>query len=435
MNKSLEKIGLNQLVELGAAKPLMLKKAVQAVHMGVIGGSQTRIQRLLWNAMLKHAHEVGEGDGDYSIPRKKLMDMVEYDSKNLGHFKGTLRKMQDLKVEWDILTADGDKDWLSCALLITVGLKGEDVIYQFHPAIRHPLFDAKVYAHIDLRIQRQFRLDGAAALYEWCIRFRKLNMTCVLAWEKWRWAIAGEVGEDSVLKEYKYFKKKKLVPAINEINEKSDILIELREIKQGKWVRELQFQVREKPMFLPSEEHTRKTNKWQGRLEELGMLERAALDVIGKYPDNVLEAHYQYTLRRMNDKSQAPIKKPGSYFTNALEHGRAMDMVKPEGPAVPQNTSERANEVISKLSEHRTREARGYFNELSAEEQRRTVEEFNLTLGGNASGALDPAALPAFRHMLPFYQWLADHTWGAPSSADVLEFAMKQGALAFGEPA
>ncbi|MFC6522721.1 replication initiation protein [Undibacterium arcticum] len=257
-------------------KPQILKKPVQAVHMGVIDGSMTRTQRLMWNAMLKNAHDGTSRDGMYSIRRSELMDMIDYTSPNRKHFKDTLMQMQKIAVQWDVLSQDGNEMWASCILLPTVAMDKEHVYYSYSPQIKPMLFDPKIFARIDLRIQRQLRLDCATALFEWCVRYRSVKKTVVMPWTEWRWAIYGSIDATSTLNQYKYFKKDKLLPAIREINLRSDITIELIEVKDGRRVADLQFIVQEKPIFLVTDENRKKSEEWDSRLEAWGIKERNA---------------------------------------------------------------------------------------------------------------------------------------------------------------
>lgn len=416
-------------------KPLILKKAVQAVHMRTTEGGLSRIQRLMWNAMLKHAREVGAHVDLYSMNRHELAEMIDYSSKNTKHFKESLTQMQRISVIWDVLGQEGSELWASCVLLPVVAMDKENVYYKYSTEVKPDLFNAKIFTRIDLRVQRQFRLDVSAALYEWCVRFRGTGYTCIMPWETWRSCLHGEISEKSFLSQYKHFKQDKLTPALFEINEKSDIEVELREIKEGRFIKELQFLVKGKTLFDPSDENTKRAEKWRERLDGWKLRERDFLDILANYPDNVIEAHYQYTKLRLTDKSKEPLRSPGSYFCRALEHQRAGDMVKREA-GTSESTANRANAVLTRFTEQRTREAQGYFKELPADERQRVIQEFNALQAAGEGDELDPEALPTtFRHMLSFYQWLAEKTWGAPSPTEVVQFAMAQGSLNFDTPA
>ena len=189
-------------------KPEILKKPVQAVHMAITGGIQSKTQRLAFNAMLKHALEEhsrnpGEKVDTYSISRVELMRTINYTSPNRKHLKDTLAAMQKLTVQWDYLQRDGDSIWGSCVLLPFVGFDRDRIYYSYSPQIKPMLLEPKIYARLDLRIQRAFRLDASAALYEWVNRFRTnpSRLTNEMRWEEWRWVIYGEVNEKSVLNE------------------------------------------------------------------------------------------------------------------------------------------------------------------------------------------------------------------------------------------
>ena len=94
-------------------QPEILKKPVQAIHMAITGGIQSKTQRLAFNAMLKHALEEharnpGLETETYSISREELMRIIGYSSPNRKHLKEALTQMQKLTVQWDFLRKDGD---------------------------------------------------------------------------------------------------------------------------------------------------------------------------------------------------------------------------------------------------------------------------------------------------------------------------------------
>lgn len=415
--------------------PQILKKAVQAVHMGVIDGGINRTQRLIWNALLKHAHEAGDKHEIYTIPRTLLMDMIDYTSPNRKHLKDSLTGMQKMAVQWDMLAQSGmpgEPVWTSCVLLPTVGFDKDKIYYSYNQQVKPMLFDPKIYMRLDLRIQRRFSLDCAASLYEWCNRYRMIQRTAVLPWAEWRWGIYGQVEETSVLNQYKYFKKDKLLPAIREINEKSDLTIELLETKEGRWIRDLQFVVLEKSVFVVTNEKQKVSEEWDKKMESLGVKERDRISILKKYAPNVLEAHYQYTVERMANQSLAHIKDPGSYFKDALANQRAKVKVVPDEEVASSNGMNMGAEIMAKFQEKRNEHAESMFNEMPVDMQQAFVSEFNDSEKEKEDGhpiSISSKSKPKYREMVMFYKWLGNKHWGEPAAQEVLDFALQQGEL------
>lgn len=425
-----------ELALLYEQEPEILKKPVQAVHMAVTGGIQTKTQRLAFNAMLKHALQVHEKEPGkvvetYSISRTELMRTIGYTSPNRRHLKDALQKMQKLTVQWDFLQQGGESVWASCVLLPFVGFDHDRIYYSYAPQIKPLLFDSKIYARLDLRMQRNLVLDPSVALYEWVNRFRTnpAKLTTQMTWEDWRWVIYGEISETSILNEYKVFKRDKLKPAISEINKRSDLDIELIESKDGgRSVKYLQFKVEEKQFFkLENEVEQEKKAEWDKRLEDFGLSERDRKKIFATYSIEDIEAHWKFTVDRVNDKSQKPLKSPGAYLRRALEGRYANLSVAPAAAAPAENLSSLA-EIQSAFTRSRNDEAEKMFTEMLDTDRQAIVSEFNAQAGA-AEQLPEQADRRVQRQLIPFYAWLAKKYWGMPDATEIFEFAIRTGAV------
>ncbi|WP_426197596.1 replication initiation protein [Massilia sp. DWR3-1-1] len=418
-------------------QPEILKKPVQAIHMAITGGIQNKTQRLAFNAMLKHALEEhaknpGVNVDSYSISRVELMRIIDYTSPNRKHLKDALLQMQKLTVQWDFLQQDGDAMWASCVLLPFVGFDRDRVYYSYSPQIKPMLFDSKIYARLDLRIQRTFKLDSSAALYEWVNRFRTnpSKLTNEMIWEDWRWVIYGEVNEKSVLNEFKLFKREKLKPAIKEINEKSDLTIELIENKDGgRSVKYLQFRVEEKSIFrIEAPADSGEKAEWETRLEEMGIGVRDRKKIMSAYSTAVIEATWRFTMTRVADKSQTAIKNIGAYMKRALEGKFAPESAEPAPAAAGQDVKS-MREIQSNFTRHRTSEAEAMFKEMPADDRDAVIAEYNELQTNSATRIPEEVEKQGARFMVPLYSWLAVRHWGEPTPQDIFQFAIESGAI------
>jgi plasmid replication initiation protein len=424
-------------------QPEILKKPVQAIHMAITGGIQNKTQRLAFNAMLKHALEEHAKNptvnvDTYSISRVELMRIIDYTSPNRKHLKDALTQMQKLTVQWDFLQQDGDAMWASCVLLPFVGFDRDRVFYSYAPQIKPMLFDSKIYARLDLRIQRTFKLDSAAALYEWVNRFRTnpSKLTNEMVWEDWRWVIYGEVSETSVLKEYKLFKREKLKPAIKEINEKSDLTIELIENKDGgRSVKTLQFKVEEKAIFrLEAPADSEEKAEWETRLEDMGIGVRDRKKIMNAYSIAVLDATWRFTMTRVADKSQPAIKNVGAYMKRALE-GKYAPAAIEAAPATPGQDLESMRDIQTNFTQHRNAEAEAMLREMPAEDREAVIAEYNALQATSATRIPEEIDKRIARFMVPLYLWLAKKHWGEPTPQDIFQFAIESGAISVNKPA
>lgn len=419
--------------------PEILKKPVQAIHMAITGGVQNKTQRLAFNAMLKNAHDFQQRNPDknvdtYEISRVELMQLIGYTSPNRKHLKEALLKMMDFRVEWDILRQDEDSQWASCVLMPFVSFDRDKVYYGYAPQIKGLLFDPQTYSRIDLRIQRMFRLDPSAALYEWVNRFRHnpSKLTNQMEWETWRWAIYGPIEEGSVLNEYKIFKREKLKPAILEINTKSDLKIELIENKDGgRKVKYLQFEVTEKPFFKVAAPDESQVDEWDKKLEDLGVSARDRKMILSSYAIDVIDAHYRYTVKRIADSSGAPgkaIKNVGAYLKNALTNSYAGDQVRK--PPVETSESDVLADIQSALNKQRNDEAEAMFNEMAMPDKDALIDRYNALQQTIQTKIPMEHPKRIRRYMAPFFIWLANETWGQPTPQEMFEFALKNKLIA-----
>lgn len=416
-------------------KPEILKKPVQAVHMAITGGVQNKTQRLAFNAMLKNAHNWHAKNPDqsrdvYEISRSELMSMIDYTSPNRKHLKDALRQMQKMTVEWDLLKQDGQSVWQSTVLLPEIGFDRETIYYSYSPGIKPMLFDPTTWARLDLRIQRSFRLDAAAALYEWCNRFRNnpSKRTNEMSWEEWRWVIYGAIDETSILKEYKIFKREKLKPALLEINAISDLEVEMLEIKEGgRRIKNLQFIVTEKKHFHLIDADDSISKEWDAKLKEMKIPSKDRLRVLSNYKLDVIEAHYRYTMTRVARPGQEKIANVGRYFLNALHNGYANDLVIDEPVPVPE--LDPLKTLQQAYSADRNKEASTMFAEMDDAEKEALLAEYNAVQTDAITKVPETRSKRSARLMIPFYSWLAIRTWSAPTTEDLLKYGLEHGVL------
>lgn len=116
--------------------------------------------------------------------------------------------------------------------------------YVYAPDLREKLYRPEVYARINLAIQARFGSGYALALYENCARFRKVGTTGWIDLETWRDLLG--VGEDQY-RAFKALRQKVLAPAIKEVNEFSDVRVEMETQREKRRIVALKFVVVEAP--------------------------------------------------------------------------------------------------------------------------------------------------------------------------------------------
>lgn len=426
------------------ANPLaeIYKKPVQATQMVVKNGQITGQQLKAWNVLLKNAKEQKDlfamqspnteaRNRTYRISRKNLMEKMGYANTNRKPFKEALTKMQNLTAQWDVLRADGNNVWTSCVLLPFVSIDNDYVHYSFVEQIEPMLFESTLYSKLNMDIQRSLRLDPSIRLYDWISRYRSNpgKLTAVHPWEFWRTVIHGEVDENSYLNTYKLFKRDKILPAIKEINDASDLLIELIEDKNGtRKVQKLQFKVVEKPKLEgqpATDTSPDKEFNIKEELKELDISNHYYKKLVEKYDDNRIYSNILYLKDRLKDPNMDPVKSKGAYLLQACEYNYAGIQEKKNATKEPAPKGVSPAEILSLIKRAKVDDAIKMFNEMDMSTRNELIQKYNDQTDVSVSRIPANESDRMNIHMMPFYSWLAHETWGEPTAEEIIDFTLK----------
>ena len=223
-----------------------IKKHVGAVH---VRGALSLLERKVSNVLLLNAYDELDDPtvAEHSINLPILADVVGFDSKDSKLLKDALRSLVDYKIEWDVLgEGDDEGEWGVSSFLASARVERRTGVctYSYPAPLRRRLANPQIYARINLSVQTRFASAYALALYENCVRFRKVGSTGFLALDTWRGLLGVEDGE---YEEYKYLNKRVFKPAVAGVNEHSDIRVEMVTRKEGRRVVAVKFLVAEAP--------------------------------------------------------------------------------------------------------------------------------------------------------------------------------------------
>lgn len=420
----------------------IFRKPVQASQMIIQNDVMTGQQLLAWNILVKNAKEQKDlWDKDpnklrdmsrtYKIGRRELMERMDYKSTNRKPFKEALIKMQGLKATWDVLGVDNENKWASCVLLPFVQVDDDFVTYAFVNQIEPMLFESAIYSKLDLVIQRMLKLDSSKKLYDWLNRYRTnpSHLSNKDTWLFWKNILQGAVDENTYNKEYKIFKRDKLKPAIKEINEISDLIIELIEDKDGtRGVKFLQFKVKEKPRFESETEEKKASkavkidiNKEFAKLKVSAYIKKKLL---ATYTEPLIIANINYMLELLKTKDD--IKNQGAYLSAACQANYAKFDPRSEVKMEEKVDSVTQSKIIlDAIHRDRNLEAEKMFNEMLHEEQIKAINEYNDSVSLSEEIIPEDPTKRGNRHLKPFYSWLAKQTWGDPSPEEIIRYALR----------
>ncbi len=402
--------------------PDAFRKAVQVVH-SKPQSPLSLLQRKLGNAWLKNAIENDpDQEGWWRVGIKGLAKSIGFDSNNRKYLKESAEALMRVVFEWDVIAPTSKRvPWKASVLFPEIEIGSDVLRYQISSQMREHLMNPDIYAVIDMTVVRKFRRASSLAIWEYCVRFEKVGRTTAVPWEKFRDMVMSESSGNKTYREYKFFKSKVLNVAIAEISEESNHTITLLELKLGRRIDSVQFDVVRKSRP-PSDEsgNDERLVELIGELARLGVPQSEAKRIARTQEFDEIKAALDFTKRRIADKKAAKVDNPAAYFRHALEHRYAS--AKAAERTAERPTVQESVDIKGTYSARMCERASGYFKQLDAGEQQSLVDQYNthqthsvLRLKTKTTKLAETA----------FFQWLAIRTWGEPTSDDLLAFAQQ----------
>lgn len=309
-----------------------LKKAQEAIAVVPLSEehSISLLMRRFFNVLLFLSQEMGDIE-IYRTPLSKLIDLAEYGSTNLEAVKDALRKMTTTVVEWnDVVDDKGRIRWGVSALLshaeIIRDKKYAFVEWSFSPAIKRLLLNPSVYAQISIPELCRLSTPTATALYEICVRYltNQNGLTCRETWQWWKPRLTGTKSSTAQENQvYSRFKEKRLSPAIDEINQKTRLSVELIEHKTGRKITHIQFSAKLKENLFceddkPSNPPKTIDPKVLERIVALGVEQKIATRICLECPTEDILDTLEYVQHRLR---KGGVASPAALFRDAIRKG------------------------------------------------------------------------------------------------------------------
>ncbi|WP_166418685.1 replication initiation protein [Cochlodiniinecator piscidefendens] len=337
----------------GALRRDSVKKHVGAIH---VSGKLSLLQRKLSNVLLLNAYDTLTTQQSHSIDAKTLCLMIGYNSNDTATLRDALKSLAETVAEWDMLDEDGKQEWGVSALLSYAKLKDGVCEYAYSPVLAQKLHDPKVFALINVTIQRNFSSGHGLALYENCYRFVRTGSTGWWSLDLFR-KFMGLEGS-AYYETFKHLNAKIIKPAVTEVNKTSNIHITPEFRKQGRAVTDVRFLIKENrqlAMFDIEDDDAARSSGVYDRLLELGVSDRLARQWLAEHD----EAYIAEKLSYMAHQDQ--VKSKVGYLSAAIRDDYVE--VTPEVKVAPAPSAEalkaaekRAEEVARARQEDDSRE-------------------------------------------------------------------------------
>ena len=322
-------------------RAMVVKKPTEAIVMIPTLGKLTAAGRKIFNVILHatqdQAREIESSGAEVSAThffKARLIDIAGAaapsgsDLRTVG--KRYLQEMASVRVDWESPDQSSGVVWRSMGLLSEVEISVDSmeggfvyVRWALPPSLLAAVLDPKRFTLLDIEEISKLKSYQAVALYEICARYKNnpsgLTSRNEPLW--WADALTGSPRIDKKtgarqIRDWRKIKSESVLKAIAEINENTDIEIDLVETKTGKAVTGVQFSVKRKSR--PTESETAKAKITLATVQiaaglDISLSQVASLISNGHEPA-VVEAALKKVRARSAREDLEKIESPSGYL-------------------------------------------------------------------------------------------------------------------------
>ena len=438
-----------------------LRKSNEVIGLRVKDGRFTLISRKIFNIFLAKAQEMGvpgknapadfpNADQYYWMPMTELIKGNGYDGNNYERLTEHAIALQTLRIETRTASS-----WVSENLLSSVAIhnsRGQGdkngsvhVGFAFPPQLSSIVLSPNNYTRFSLVYQNSLRSGVSLALYEIARRYATSpsHLTNRDTWEWWVHALSGTPISESV-PEYKYYKRDVLNRAIAEVNQVTDINIELLEFKDGRKISEIQFRshLSKQPALALTAEPLL-DEVLVARVENLGVAREKAIKLCMSYEQSLIVDTLELVDTRVANKIGQKIQNPAAYFVDALENQYAHKPVALPASSSATNTNHTKQVLQAPVAAadspgvlkerfviHRAQRALKQFEELRESDRSALLTTFETVVDKAIKPYFKKSGLKNGAARTAFAIWYASEAWGTPTQDDLSAFAETAGLAA-----
>lgn len=262
----------------------------------------------------------------YDLPVEFFKWLINYDSRNHSHLKKAIREAQKASVIINIIDSNDQKrdKWASVPMLGATAISNGRVIFKIPDELRHQLHNPLGFTYLSLRITAAFNSQYAITLYEKLSALKHQTETDWFEMDKFKEWIG--VSNIKSYDEYKALRRNVIDPSIAQINDISDIFVELQAKRTSRKISHIRFLVRDNPdgKFVLRMDYRKSIQELYDTLvREFGLSDDNLAKIVEnriEWTNERIQMAIEFTRFRIK---QVPgkIKYPGIYLMNAIEKG------------------------------------------------------------------------------------------------------------------
>lgn len=257
------------------------------------------------------------------IPFSTLSKAIKFNSNNNQYLKEAIDGLASLKIEWNLLKDKIPADISFLNLRILHGsptfYKDNTLNFSFHRVMLDLVRNPAVYGTIDVELQSEFESKYSHALYENSTRFINLQKNKDIQLETFR-KILG-VQKDKYIN-VRELTRNVIAPSIEEVNDRSDFVVSLETIKNGRKTTGFEVSIKSKKKFIITNDvpNTQQHEKVRKEIKhEFGVISESVLNnILNNYSGEYLIEKIAYTKKYAKKESSGFYPIP--YLISAIKH-------------------------------------------------------------------------------------------------------------------
>ena len=389
------------------------------------------VERKLLNTLMYYAQQRRFAPQEHSLPVAEVFYHIGLESsRNHDVLKAAIRKLTGTVVEWNIFGDDRTQEWGVCTFLASGKLARGKIRFRINPEIIDQITHPRLFAKIQLLVQAQFKRRHALVLYEFlvdCISRQKASRLVIkdVTLAKLHQLMGLEDSKYAELGNFKIFNRDIIKPCIEDLNQHSDLQVDIDPVRQSRRVVALNFVVERNTSFQvllgldnpnttlsgnSSRSRSGKGNNTQATtgntsvdlLTGYGVGPRKAKALTNTYDETRITTNIEFVKEKLGDGK--PIKNIAAYLVCAIEEdyystsqkktvasAEVDDNGKIEQAKRTKNTtqSKQQKNLQKDWQKFKKERAQQIFDQLSATQQEQHRQAF-LT-SGNLSGSFQTA--------------------------------------------
>ena len=309
----------NQILDSQASSMMLhpeVRKPTATIH---IANQFSFIERKLLNSLIHHAQNKNNAlnSEKKSLNLSQVLKDIGCNTRNHSVLKKSLRNLVGTIIEWNVLKQDKTRSWGVCTFLSSGELNKGEVHYRLNPELVDQVNYPSLFAIMRLEIQSKLTGKYPLIIYEYLIdhlcRNKKDKITIEAVPIEDVYMICGVSEKYLNTDNFRYFNRKILTPAIDEINDKTDINVTINLERQARKVHAITFSISKNKQTTSDDTNTHPLIKY-------GVDEKVANSLLSRYDKKRIKENLDYALNRQSIKK---VDNIASYIVAAIKNNYA----------------------------------------------------------------------------------------------------------------